>query len=163
MAYQSQHIRLSDNSMIAVEEFLSAAFSSLCDYSIFTVDSDLVINCWSTGAVRQLGYQAEEAIGQRIDIIYTALDRIHGLHLQDRKTALQEGKACGNRWYLPKDGSRFFAYGLLYPIRDKNDRLLGFVKVLKDITQRKIAEEHIKGLEVSIARHPGEMRPVNAF
>lgn len=151
MENSGENIRLSDTSYLTTEEFLSSTLSSLYDYSIFTIDNDLIINCWSTGATKQLGYQAEEVIGKSMDMIYPEEDRKEGIPLKDKEMALKEGKATGNRWYRVKDGSRFYAYGLMYPIKDKNGRILGFVKILRDITQRKIAEDaiqrHIKELE----------------
>lgn len=146
-----QHIRLSENRHMQANEFCQLVMNNLVDYSIFTTDKDLVINSWYAGAVLLFGYQPEEIIGQSIDTIFTEEDIKNKIPLKERELALNEGRATDNRWHVLKDGSLFYAYGLMFPLRDANNELIGFIKILRDLTGRKISEDaitqHMKDLE----------------
>src|SRR5262249_26087338 len=50
------------------------------------------------------------------------------------------GRAGDFRWQLRKDGSRIWASGFVNPLRDESGKLIGFVKVALDATDRKRAE-----------------------
>jgi len=56
---------------IPTSEFYSQIIDSLQDYSIFTVDKELKINSWSSGSSTIFGYEAEEALGEYFEIIFT--------------------------------------------------------------------------------------------
>ena len=49
---------------IPTAEFYSQIIDSLQDYSIFTLDKELIINSWSSGSVKIFGYETEEVIGE---------------------------------------------------------------------------------------------------
>jgi PAS domain S-box-containing protein len=139
------------NQYIPTAEFYSQLIDSLQDYSIFTTDKDLVINSWSTGSETIFGYKTEEAIGKHFDLIFTEEDKINGIPKEEIDKALKEGRALDNRWHLCKDGSKFFAYGLVFPLTGIKGELLGYVKILRDLTERRKSEEaikkHVKELE----------------
>lgn len=132
------------NSYIPTAEFYSQIIDSLQDYSIFTLNNDLVINSWSSGSSRIFGYETEEVIGKSFDIIFTADDLKKGVPKGEIETALKEGKATDNRWHIAKDKSLFYAYGLVFPLIGLEGEMLGFVKILRDLTERKQSEEAIK-------------------
>lgn len=58
--------------------------------------------------------------------------------------ALSEGKSTDIRWHLCKDSTTFYADGLVFPLNIKEDEVMGFVKILRDITARKASEDAIK-------------------
>ena len=60
---------------IPTSEFYSQIIDSLQDYSIFTLDKDLIINSWSAGSVSIFGYETEEVIGENFEIIFTEEDK----------------------------------------------------------------------------------------
>src|SRR5581483_11801811 len=49
-----------------------------------------------------------------------------------------------NRWHVRKDGSRFWATGVLTPLWDDAGQLRGYGKVLRDNTLRKRMEEELQ-------------------
>jgi PAS domain S-box-containing protein len=136
---------------IPTSEFYSQIIDSLQDYSIFTVDKELVINSWSSGSSSIFGYETEEVIGKHFDLIFTEADIRNGIPKTEIETSLKEGRAIDNRWHLCKDGSTFYAYGIVFPLTGKEGELLGYVKILRNLTERKKSEEaikkHIKELE----------------
>ena len=56
----------------------------------------------------------------------------------------EEGRATDNRWHIAKDRSLFYAYGLLFPLIGSDGEKLGYVKILRDLTERKKSEDAIK-------------------
>ena len=58
--------------------------------------------------------------------------------------ALQEGRATDNRWHIAKDKSLFYAYGLVFPLIGLEGELLGYVKILRDLTERKQSEDALR-------------------
>lgn len=129
---------------VPTTEFYSQIIDSLQDYSILTLNNDFIINSWSSGAEKIFGYETEEIIGEHFDIIFTEEDKKNGIPKMETDTAIKEGRAVDNRWHICKDGSKFYAYGLVFPFIGKDGELLGYVKILRDLTERRKSEDAIK-------------------
>lgn len=129
---------------IPTTEFYSQIIDSLQDYSIFTLDNEFIINSWSSGSTTIFGYEAEEVIGESFDLIFTEEDLKNGIPKREIETALREGRATDNRWHIAKDKSLFYAYGLVFPLIGLNGEMLGYVKILRNLTERKQSEDAIK-------------------
>lgn len=125
-------------------EFYSQIINSLQDYSIFTVDKELHINSWNSGATKIFQYTAEDIIGKPFEIIFTKEDKENGVPKQEIETALKEGRSNDIRWHQCKDGTTFYADGLVFPLKNADDTVIGYVKILRDITARKTSEDAIK-------------------
>ena len=136
---------------IPTSEFYSQVIDSLQDYSIFTLDNDLHINSWNSGAAKIFQYETEEIIGEHFEIIFSENDKKDGIPQLEIETALKEGRALDNRWHICKDGSRFYAYGLVFPLIGIDGNRLGYVKILKDLTEQKksqdAADKYLQELE----------------
>ncbi|MDQ3047396.1 MAG: PAS domain-containing sensor histidine kinase [Bacteroidota bacterium] len=132
------------NQYIPTAEFYSQIIDSLQDYSIFTLDNDLLINSWSSGSEIIFGYKTDEVIGKHFDIIFTEEDIKNGIPKTEIDAAIKEGRAIDNRWHVCKDGSTFYAYGLVFPLTGLKGELLGYVKILRDLTERRKSEQAIK-------------------
>ncbi|HSQ46301.1 MAG TPA: PAS domain-containing sensor histidine kinase [Lutibacter sp.] len=129
---------------IPTAEFYSQIIDSLQDYSILTLDNEFIINSWSSGAEKIFGYETEEIIGEHFDIIFTEEDQKNGIPKKETDTAVKEGRAVDNRWHICKDGSKFYAYGLVFPLIGQEGEMLGYVKILRDLTERRKSEDAIK-------------------
>jgi PAS domain S-box-containing protein len=116
------------------------AFASIGEYAIFTADLSGLITSWNVGAEKTLGYREDEIVGQPCDLIFTPEDRARNAPELERTTALREGRAEDLRWHVRKDGSRFWGSGNMMSLVDGAETI-GFVKVLRDETERKRAEE----------------------
>ncbi len=138
------NVKILKNRYIPTSEFYSQIIDSLQDYSIFTLDKEFKINSWSSGSTKIFGYETDEVIGKPFDIIFTEEDIITGIPEKEIETSLKEGRATDNRWHIAKDKSLFWAYGLIFPLTGSDGEMLGFVKILRDLTERKQSEEAIK-------------------
>ncbi len=125
------------------------------DYAIFSLDSEGRIVTWNPGAERITGYAPKEILGKKGAILFTPEDRERGAPEAELQTARQNGKALDERWHQRKDGSRFFASGVVTPIASRAEG--GFVKVMRDITDRKRAEQR-RTIRFQISRTLGEAR-----
>ncbi|MGH8808312.1 MAG: putative bifunctional diguanylate cyclase/phosphodiesterase, partial [Noviherbaspirillum sp.] len=111
------------------------------DHAIIMVDPAGVIMSWNSGAERILGYGAQDAIGCNIGSLFTAEDRAAGEHLRVLEEARIKGRSDDDRWQLRKDGSRFWAAGAVTPLLSRDGSLRGFVKIMRDETAQRLAEE----------------------
>ncbi len=141
---QQAYPKVLKNQYVPTAEFYSQLIDSLQDYSIFTLDEELMINSWSSGSETIFGYKTDEVIGKPFDIIFTEEDINNGVPKTEIDAAIKEGRAVDNRWHICKDGSKFYAYGLVFPLTGIDGELLGYVKILRDLTERKKSEDAIK-------------------
>ncbi len=123
------------------EERLRLVIESARDYAIFTLDRDRRVDSWNSGAETMFGYSEAEIVGQSADILFTPEDRARGDHEREVRTARDEGRAENERWHSRKDGSVFYGSGSVMPLRDAGGNLRGFVKIMRDLTESKQAQE----------------------
>ena len=120
---------------------------AVTDYAIYMLDPQGLISSWNPGARRFKGYEESEILGEHFSRFYTEADREAGLPQRAIEIATREGKFEGEGWRCRKDGTRFWAYVVIDAIRDASGNLLGFVKITRDLTERKIAEEALRKSE----------------
>lgn len=144
MANKKINSKVLKSNYIPTAEFYSQVIDSLQDYSIFTLDNDFRINSWSSGSTKIFGYESDEIIGRHFDIIFTEEDIQNGIPQTEINAALLEGRATDNRWHICKDRSSFYANGLVFPLIGLEGEMLGYVKILRDLTERKKSEDAIK-------------------
>ncbi len=144
MTNKEDDFKILKRQYIPTAEFYSQIIDSLQDYSIFTLDKELKINSWSSGSVTIFGYEPDEILGKDFDIIFTEEDKKAGIPQKEIDIALREGRSVDNRYHICKDQSIFYAYGLVFPLTGIDGEMLGYVKILLDLTERKKAEDSIK-------------------
>lgn len=144
MENNQENTKILKSKYIPTTEFYSQIIDSLQDYSIFTIDKDFIINSWSSGAAKIFGYDTDEVIGEHFSLIFTPEDLKNDIPKKEIDTALKEGRATDNRWHIAKDKSLFYAYGLVFPLTGLDGEFLGYVKILRNLTERKQSEDAIK-------------------
>ena len=117
---------------------------AITDYAIYMLSPEGIVSSWNPGARRFKGYEAGEIIGQHFSRFYTDEDKSDGLPARALETARREGKFESEGWRLRKDGTRFWAYVVIDPIRSEDGELVGFAKITRDLTERKAAEQQLK-------------------
>jgi PAS domain S-box-containing protein len=122
------------------------------DFAVFATDLDGRVVSWNRGVGSLLGYPEDEWVGRDASIIFTPEDCERGEHLREMETALREGQAEDNRWHLRRDGSRFWAAGMLMLLRDGEGAPRGFAKILRDETEAKLTVERLRESEERFQR-----------
>jgi PAS domain S-box-containing protein len=116
---------------------------AVTDYAIYMLDATGIVTSWNPGAQRFKGYAAAEIIGQHFSRFYTEEDQKSGLPTRALETARREGKFESEGWRVRKDGTRFWAYVVIDPIRQPSGEIVGFAKVTRDLTERKEAQKKL--------------------
>ncbi|HMB42880.1 MAG TPA: diguanylate cyclase, partial [Luteimonas sp.] len=118
-------------------EFLQAIIDSPTRHGIIVTDLDGHILLWNRGAARIFGYRGDEIIGRDARILFPPDDVARGFPGKEMERAARQGCAGDFRWHVRKDGSLFWADGMLYPVRDRDHTQLGYIKILRDATEEK--------------------------
>ncbi|MGI8997822.1 MAG: PAS domain S-box protein [Pyrinomonadaceae bacterium] len=129
------------------EERFRLLVEGVRDYAIFMMDTEGRITSWNLGAERLLGYKEAEVIGHKLHRIFTPEDIAGGKTEQELRTALETGRADDKRWHVRKDGSRFWADGVMTAIRDEAGNLRGLSKLMRDNTAMVQAEAELRESE----------------
>jgi PAS domain S-box-containing protein len=117
------------------------AIRQVRDHAMFLVDTRGRAASWNEGVGRILGWAEEEWIGQPLRTAFTPEDVAAGVHVRELLEARSTGRAEDDRWMQRRNGERFFASGAVTRLDDDAGRLVGFLKVFCDCTQRKQADE----------------------
>jgi PAS domain S-box-containing protein len=118
--------------------------NSITDYAIYMLDRDGRVTTWNPGAERLKGYSADEIIGRHFSVFFTPEDREAGLPDNALRTAAREGRFEAEGWRVRKDGERFWINAVLDAVFDTDGRHIGFAKITRDLTERKMAEEQLE-------------------
>jgi two-component system, chemotaxis family, CheB/CheR fusion protein len=136
------------------EERMRTLVNSVEDFAIFSMDAGGRIESWNPGAENIFGFTPREAVGRHTEIIFTPEDRAGGAADEEMRTARATGRAADERWHIRKDGSRFYASGVLTTLGDEPDA--GFVKVARDLTERERADEELRRAYDQMEHRVGE-------
>lgn len=136
----------------AIREQFLAIFESLQYYAVFVLDPSGKVRSWNPGVQSILGYTEAEFIGLDTGIIFTPEDRAAGAHEGEMRQARSEGQAWDMRWHCRKDGSRFWADGLLTAVRDESTgEVSSYIKIMRDATEQKLQQDALKVRERELA------------
>jgi len=118
-----------------------AAIVSSSEDAIVSKDIDGTITSWNRGAERLFGYSADEIVGKSVMTLIPPdrhteeaeiIDRVRrGEHIEHYETVRQR-----------KDGSRIWVSLSISPIQDARGNVIGASKIARDMTERRLADEH---------------------
>ena len=123
------------------EELFRLVIENVEDFAIFTVDLEGNLASWNPGVEKLLGYTEDEFVGRDACDIFTPEDNEQDMCGHELRRAEQSGRAEDQRWHLRKDGTRFWANGLMMSLRDDAGSLRGFAKIMRDDTAHKRMED----------------------
>lgn len=129
------------------EERLRLVVSNVTDHAILAMGLSGEITDWNPGAEALFGYSREEVLGRSAAILFTPEDQQAGRPKAEMELCRECGTAQNNRWHLRKNGSRFWASGSMEALRGSDGKLRGFVKVVRDRTAQRLAEEALRESE----------------
>ena len=118
--------------------------SGVVDYAIYMLDIDGNIASWNAGAERIKGYSKSEAIGKHFSMFYTPEDREKRTPWHALTVAATLGKYEAEAWRVRKDGQRFWASVVIDAIYNEAGVVVGFAKVTRDLTERRLIEEQLR-------------------
>jgi PAS domain S-box-containing protein len=129
------------------EERLQLLIESIQDYAIYILNPDGFVVSWNSGAQRIKGYTAKEIVGKNFSCFYMPDDLRINKPKRNLEIAAAQGRYEDECLRVRKDGSIFWANVLITPIRDNSGNITGFAKVVRDITERKEAEQRVQDAE----------------
>ena len=139
------HTQLSHQAALkSRDERIRLIMDNTRDYAFISTDPDGIVTEWAGGAETITGWFADKACGQSGAIIFTPEDRAAGRPEEEMRTARDSGRAEDRRWHVRRDGARFFADGVMVPLRDEQDRLRGYAKIFRDATAERLAAEQLE-------------------
>jgi PAS domain S-box-containing protein len=148
--------RLAERAKHALETRYTSLVQNIRDHSIFMMDVSGVITTWNSEAQAIIGYDEAEIVGSNFSVIFTPEDLESRIPERELQVAREKGRAEDERWHVRKNGNRFWALGIVTPMHDADGTLVGYSKILRDMTQRKQAEQKLE--EQAEALHLADRR-----
>lgn len=141
---QSIHLQHTTGELEQTEAFYHKMVEEVEDYAIILLDKDGIIRNWNRGAENIKGYKEADIVGKSFQLFYLPEDRASGLPLQLLEKARVTGKAAHEGWRVRRDGSAFWGSILLTALHNDQQEVIGFSKVTRDLTERKLAEDKLR-------------------
>ena len=126
------------------ERLFRTLVESVQDYAIFILDPNGYVSTWNPGAERLKLYKPDEIIGKHFSIFYPQVDKDRDKPGYELKVASATGRFEDEGWRVRKDGTRFWANVVITRLTDENGAILGFGKITRDLTERRIAEQRFR-------------------
>ncbi len=110
--------------------------------SVIVTDLQGKITYWNEGADRIFGFTQEEMVGPNIALLFPDVDApllTHGLQ------RIAEGQDYSSQWQKRRqDGTEIWIEVKVTLLRNEKGKACGFIGVAKDVSQRKLAEDHVR-------------------
>jgi PAS domain S-box-containing protein len=157
-------LRQSQELLRSSEEKIGLMMETFTDYAILSLDRNGLIDSWNVGAQLIFGYDESEIVGQPGDILFLPEDIAVHVPEEEMLTAREMGRAKDERWHLRKDGTRFYASGVMMPLY-LGKTLTGYAKIAADLTERQRQKEELEKahgeLEMRVAERTRELAESN--
>ena len=133
--------RAAEQKLRQSEARLRLLIESIRDYAVIMLEPDGRVATWNPGAQRINQYSAAEIVGRHFSVFYPEEEAKSGKCDRELDIATATGRFEEESWRLRQDGTRFWASVVISAIRDETGTLVGFAKVTRDLTDRRIAEQ----------------------
>lgn len=126
----------------------------LKEHAALSLDPQGIAHTWSATSRSILGYARKDILGKSAEIPCPQV--VHEADGSQRKLerVRREGNLTDDRWMLRKDGTSFYASSMVTAIHNGTGQLVGFLKVIHDSTEERIAAD-------TLCRARGEAEAVN--
>src|SRR5258708_2123868 len=115
------------------------------------LDPNGIVSNWNPGGQRIKGYSPGAIIGKHLSRFYSPADQAAGRPARAVRLALENGRYEEEGWRVRKDGTFFWASVVIDPIRDDDNKLLGFAKITRDISERREAQFNLEKIQRQLA------------
>ena len=133
--------------IVRPDDQFSHLVANVQDYAIFLLDPQGNVQSWNAGAQRMKGYTAEEIVGRHFSVFYSDADVERRWPMQELEIVSRVGRFETEGWRYRKDGTRFWASVTIAAERSDDGALQGFLKITRDLTERRRAEQSLKESE----------------
>lgn len=140
------------------QEQFTRVISEVVDYAIILINPDGIITSWNKGAEKIKGYTSAEILGKNFKIFHTEEDIRDGLPDLLIHEACTQGRAYHEGWHQRKNGSRFWGSIALTALRNETGNIAGYVKVTRDLTDKKIAEDKLGNIIEELRQKNEELK-----
>jgi PAS domain S-box-containing protein len=130
------------------QQLLESTFISLRD-AVFIIDANTVeiVEC-NPAAAEIFGYSRHELVGRRTSFLHVDEASLEDFRKHLYAAVEKEGFLSRLEFNMRrKDGTIFPTENSVVPLKDEQGRLVGWVSVVRDITERKRAEEALRESE----------------
>ena len=125
--------------------------NGVTDYALYMLDPNGIVTNWNAGGLRIKGYSPEEIIGQHFSRFYSPADQAAGRPARALQLAVENDRYEEEGWRVRKDGTFCWASVVIDPIRDDDNKLLGFAKITRDISERREAQLNLEKIQRQLA------------
>jgi PAS domain S-box-containing protein len=136
-----EQLRHKNAELKSSEERYHKMIAEVKDYAIILLDPDGTVIDWNAGAQKLKGYTPAEIIGKNFRLFYPREEKGAGLPERLLNEAREHGSVMHEGWRVKKDGTRFWGSITITALHDEQGKIIGFSKVTRDLTLRKIAED----------------------
>lgn len=157
VAERTAELTRSEAALRVSEERYRLMVDGVRDYAIFLLDAAGRVATWSRAAEGIMGYARDEIVGRHFSAFYPPEALARDWPAEELRRAVADGRYEEEGWRVRKDGSRFWANVLITPLRDPDGGLHGFVKVTRDLTERRAAEEAVRRAQAELADRAREL------
>jgi PAS domain S-box-containing protein len=147
---RTRELRRLNEALRNSEERYHLMIEQVVDYAIIMLDVDGNILNWNRGAEKIKGYTEKEIVGQNFRKFYTEEDRKKKLPETFIGAARKTGKAMHEGWRVRKDGTKFWGSIVMTALRDDKKKIIGFSKVTRDLTEKKLAEDKLRQYTIEL-------------
>jgi PAS domain S-box-containing protein len=141
-----EELRIKNRELKKSEERYHKMVSEVRDYAIILLDNDGRILDWNKGAESLKGYTSNEIVGKNFRLFYPKEEKDNGLPGQLLSEAAKQGSVVHEGWRIKKDGTRFWGNVVITALHDEDNNIIGFSKVTRDLTEKKVAEDKLSNL-----------------
>ncbi|MEO6547766.1 MAG: ATP-binding protein [Ferruginibacter sp.] len=137
---RSEELLIANRDLKSMGEKYLKMVAEVQDYSIILLNKDGIIQNWNKGAEKMKLYKEAEIVGKHFSVFYMKVDQENKLPEKLIQEAMEKGKAIQEGWRVRKDGTQFWANVVITALHDQHS-IIGFSKVIRDLTKAKLAEE----------------------
>jgi PAS domain S-box-containing protein len=144
--------------LLESEQRFRLMVDNMRDHAAFFMGADGAITDWTDSAQRMDGFSPTEMLGQHYAAVF---ERSYGEDARGQaekmlRLAASRGRHEVNSWHQRRDGSRYWAHGLLIALRDNGGELRGFAKITRDMTDAKRLDDLMQNINTELEQRVSE-------
>ena len=130
--------------LVQSAEHFKAFIGAVQDYAIFSLNDDGKIQSWNEGVEAVLGYEKDDFLGQKFGILFSFEAQADLIPERELKNVGKNKVSIYEGLLIRKDGSTFQGIVTVSAVHDTQKTIEGFSVIIRDITEKKEAEETIR-------------------